>query len=129
LRRIREPAHAPPTGVAITRSIGPNTSGRVHRLASPVAVVALPIAAMAVAGRRQFAGRRSPVAGRRSPVAEVHQFAKAATRSVISAGPTRQQPPINEAPAAVQARTSAAEKVGVPDQLLVAAFQVSPLFG
>jgi len=122
LRRIREPAHAPPTGVAITRSIGPNTSGRVHRLASPVAVVALPIAAMAVAGRRQFAGRRSPVA-------EVHQFAKAATRSVISAGPTRQQPPINEAPAAVQARTSAPEKVGVPDQLLVAAFQVSPLFG
>lgn len=116
MRRIREPASALPTSVAIARSIGPNTSGRVHRLASPVAVVALPIAA-------------SPVAGRRSPVAEVHQFAKAATRSVISAGPTRQQPPINEAPAAVQARTPAAEKVGVPDQLLVAAFQVSPLFG
>ena len=117
MRRIREPASALPTGVAIARSIGPNTSGRC--IGSPVRSPSL---------RCRSQRWRSPVAVS-SPVAGRHQFAKAATRSVISAGPTRQQPPINEAPAAVQARTSAAEKVGVPDQLLVAAFQVSPLFG
>lgn len=124
MRRIREPASALPTSVAIARSIGPNTSGRC--IGSPVRSPSLRCRSQRW---RSPVAVRSPVAGGRSPVAGRHQFAKAATRSVISAGPTRQQPPINEAPAAVQARTSAAEKVGVPDQLLVAAFQVSPLFG